>query len=191
MLSTHFSAREFYSHSSDAPDTHPLYMQLVDAAEFLRTYFGVAWRITSSFRTESNERQILARLGVPFFVDEHMKGRAIDSQPAADTATNKAIMLQLAEDFTSQGVIYQALRSRGITGFGLYNTFIHLDCRVDNFKAQRRDSFGLVACWDSRTNVTGKRFGGETFSGQKKSPLRTSPTTFPVSRRPSSATASR
>lgn len=199
-ISPHFNTHEFYSNSSDAPESHPLYPQLVNAAELLRNRFG-AWRITSNFRTEAHERQILAKLGTPFFVDEHMKGRAIDSQPGtADPARNAQIMKELAADFLANGNIYRALRLLGITGFGLYDTFVHLDCRDSNFKAQRRDQFGLVACWDSRRSAE-KRFGGAAFAQKKNltrnptrnptSPLTSPVSAFPTARRPEPAHSSR
>ena len=187
-LSPHFNTEEFYSHSSDRPTSHPFYSELVEAAEFLRQHFNTAWRITSTFRTESNERAILARAGVAFFVSQHMKGRAFDSQPANG---DPKIMQALADDFVANGPIYQGLRKIGINAFGLYNTFIHLDCRVDEFKAKRKDAFGYVACWDQRTNAK-KKFGGAAWSVTKPTnPTSPNPLPFTPTARPSSASCSR
>ena len=155
-LSPHFLRSEFFSNSPDAPAQHPIYPQLVAAAEILRTYFNTPWRITSTYRTEAHERRILASLKTPFFISQHMKGKAFDSQPAN---RNPAILATIAKDFIAGGELYQKLRAAGITAFGLYDTFIHLDCRNDEFAAQRKDAFGFVAHWDSRTGVK-KSWGG-------------------------------
>lgn len=149
-LTPHFNASEFYSHSSDRPAQHPFADVLVQAAEVLRTHFGTAWRITSTFRTEADERRILKAKNKPFFVSQHMKGKAFDSQPAN---MDPAIMHAIWVDFTTNGPLYKQLRALGINGFGIYNTFIHLDCRSDEFKAHRADTYGPVARWDSRTGA--------------------------------------
>lgn len=156
-ISPHFLRSEFYSTSPasgfGAVPSHPLYPQLVAAAEILREHFNTPWRITSTFRTEAHERWILAKLKTPFFISQHMKGKAFDSQPANG---DPKVLAALAADFVAGGPLYQKLRKAGICAFGIYDTFIHLDCRNDEFHAQRSDPFGLVAHWDSR-------------SGQKKS----------------------
>jgi hypothetical protein len=176
FITTHFRASEWYSTSSDAPAEHPIYPPLLAAAEFLRVYFNTPWRITSSYRTEAHERQILKSLGKKFFVDQHMKGRAFDSRPADGGALGKKIKEELYADFIAQGPIYQQLRELGITGFGIYDWGIHLDCRVDSFTAKRKDKWGLVACWDERTNAK-KKFGGVAFNqAPTKAPMTPKPT---------------
>lgn len=151
-LSPHFLRSEFYStsprHGFGAVPSHPIYPQLVEAAEILRAHFNTAWRITSTFRNEAHERSILERLGTHYFLSQHCKGKAFDSQPANN---DPAIMAAIAADFFAGGPLYQKLRAAGITGFGVYDRFVHLDCRNDEFAAQRKDSFGLVAWWDSRS----------------------------------------
>lgn len=162
-ISAHFNTHEFYCKSVDAPLFHPLATELIDAAEYLRNHYGVRWRITSSFRTALEERQILEKLGVPFFVDEHMKGEAIDSQPESNQA---AIMADLTVQFLQGGSVYQHLRQTGINGFGLYDTFIHLDVRKG--QTPHADAFGRCAHWDSRRNNASSPWG-VAFSNQKKS----------------------
>lgn len=165
-LNPHFNTNEFYSKSVDAPAVHPFHSELVDSALYLRDHYNTAWRITSTFRTEREERQILNRLGVPFFVDVHMDGEAYDSQPAEN---GPVIMADLTKQFLGNGPVYQDLRQMGINGFGLYDTFIHLDVRSS--KAPHRDSFGLVAHWDSRHHSAGSPWG-VAFANQKKNPVR-------------------
>lgn len=151
-ISPHFLRSEFYSTSPaagfGAVPEHVLFPQLVAAAEILRLHFNTPWRITSTFRNEAHERAILKRAGVPYFLSQHTKGRAFDSQPANNSPE---ILAAIQSDFFSGGDLYQKLRKAGITGFGVYDTFIHLDCRSDEFPAQRRDAFGLVSWWDSRS----------------------------------------
>lgn len=142
---------------------HPFDSTLVAAVEFLRTHYGKPWRVTSSYRTESNERQILHDLHVPYFEDEHMRGNAVDSQPVE---YSPAIMADLTREFFTNGPVYQHLRQIGVNGFGLYDTFIHLDVRTE--KRFHRDAFGLVAHWDSR-RVNAESPWGVAFSNQKKS----------------------
>lgn len=169
FITTHFRASEWYSTSSDAPASHPIYPALLAAAELLRVWFNVPWRITSTYRTEAHERQILKQLGQKFFVDQHMQGRAFDSHPVDVGPAGKAIKERIYADFLANGPLYQQLRELGITGFGIYDWGIHLDCRVDSFTAKRKDKWGYVACWDERTGSK-KKFGGATFQAAPKTP---------------------
>lgn len=170
QLSPHFNESEFYSTSSDAPASHPFHTELVAAAEYLRNRFGVAWRITSTFRTEAHERRICAKQGKPYFISQHYLARAFDSQPGSeDAARNAEIMKELAADFVANGPIYQDLRKLGINGLGLYPTFIHLDVRADH--RPFKDAFGLVSTWDNRPASTTARFAVK----KKPQPLLTLP----------------
>lgn len=162
-ISAHFNASELFCKSADAPAVHPFYSELVDALEFLRSHYGTPWRATSTFRTESEERAILAKLETPFFVDVHMRGEAVDSQPVTG---GPAIMADLAHQFLTGGPVFQELRRLDINGFGLYDTFIHLDVRKE--KVPHRDAFGLLAHWDSRRDNSGSPWG-PAFPSQKKS----------------------
>lgn len=200
QLSPHFKAREFYSTSADRPTQHEIAEPCILAAEILRTHFNKPWRISSTYRTPAHEARILKNAGVAYFTSQHTKKKAFDSQPADLSAeTMAAIWL----DFTTEGELYQKLRAVGITGFGIYNTFIHLDCRDDEFKAKRKDKWGLVARWDSRTGAArkvGNSWGAAWVSNQASTtpPKPTSSTpkkapvaTFAPTRRPSSASCSR
>ena len=150
-ISAHFLRSEFYStsprHGFGPVPSHPLYPQLVAAAEVLRAHFNTAWRITSTFRNEAHERAILDAQGVRYFFSQHCQGKAFDSQPSNN---DPAILAAIAADFFAGGPLYVKLRKVGITGFGVYDRFVHLDCRNDEFAAQRKDDFGSVAWWDSR-----------------------------------------
>jgi hypothetical protein len=181
QITPHFNEKELFSHSADAPASHYFPSEVVAAAEYLRTFFGVRWRFTSTYRTAADERRILENLGQSFFVDVHMKAQAGDSQPVEN---GPAIMKQLAADFLSYGPIFKHLRTLGITGFGLYDTFIHLDVRTDH--RPHKDEFGPFAQWDSRRNNDGSPWG-PAFANQKKSPVAAtlpSPTPNPATTKP-------
>lgn len=165
-LSPHFLAHEFYSTSpaagyGDVPQHH-IAAELVDAAEILRTHFNTPWRITSTYRNKAHETAIIKAQGKKYFLSQHELEKAFDSQPAN---RSPAILAEIQEDFFAGGPLYQKLRKAGITAFGVYDTFIHLDCRNDQFAAQRSDAFGLVAWWDSRNvSVEKKSWSGTTLT---------------------------
>lgn len=164
-VSEHFRRSEFYSTSPrsgyGAVPSHPIYKQLVNAAEILRTHFNTPWRITSGFRTGAHEVAILDKSNASYFISQHMKGKAFDSQPANN---DPKILAAIHADFIAGGELYQKLRKAGITAFGLYDTFIHLDCRDDEFHAGRKDEFGSVAWWDSRSHgTTAKKSWGSAY----------------------------
>lgn len=153
-ITPHFRTNEFYSTSPDAPAEHVIAQPVVSAAEFLRSHFNTAWRITSGYRTSAHELAICKREGLPSGLatsSQHVAARAFDSQPV----TNRpAIIAQLHADFLNQGPVFIQLRELGITGFGIYDTFIHLDCRdTTKVPAKQQDSFGKFAFWDSREST--------------------------------------
>lgn len=133
QLSPHFQAFEFYSKKSNAPASHPFYSELVEAVEFLRTYYDTPWRITSTYRPDSIGSQ-------------HRECRAVDSQP---TSKDPAILADLQRQLCDKNSeVFKKLRKIGIRGFGVYDTFCHLDVRAGPGK--RSDSFGSFAFWDDR-----------------------------------------
>lgn len=183
QIAPHFLASEFYSNSPNAPASHPFYTELVEAASFLRERFGVQWRITSTFRTPENELRICLLNKLPVALattSQHVQCRAFDSQPAGTEAENARIMEQLADDFTSNGPIFQKLRQIGITGFGLYRTFIHLDVRTG--PVAHPDKYGHYACWDERTGVTKKLIGRAAWIPTRHTTTRPAPAPSPSSR---------
>ena len=161
LLAPNFRASEFYSSSPNPPASHDFYMELVEAASFLRNHFNTPWRITSTMRTHAHEVKICADFNLPpglAWTSKHVLAPAFDSQPAGTAARNAEIMATLAEDFTNNGEIFQKLRTLGIKGFGLYDTFIHLDVRVG--PCIHKDRFGAFACWDERHNAPKKKAVG-------------------------------
>jgi hypothetical protein len=158
QLAPNFNEREFFCKHANGPAEHPFYTQLIDAAQYLRSQFG-AWRITSTYRTPEHEYSVCKeQLGMDekealalSQSSQHITGHAFDSQPINDQDAIKAL---LADDFLRRGKHFKALRLLGITGFGVYDWGVHLDCRTQPGK--QRDSFGTFAFWDNRTNVKKK-----------------------------------
>lgn len=152
QLTPHFKASEFYSKASNAPASHDFYTECVEAVEFLRAHYGVAWRITSTYRPDSIGSQ-------------HRECRAVDSQ---DTKSYKghgsAIIKDLVEQLlNSKSDVFRQLRKLGINGFGVYDTFVHLDCRTAPL--HHSDEFGYFDFWDERT----KKKASTVASQPKKS----------------------
>lgn len=135
-ISPNFLASEFHSKKASAPASHPFYSELVEAVQFLRTYYDKPWRITSTYRPDSIGSQ-------------HRECRAVDSQPIdRDPVVLADLQRQLCD---KNSEVFRKLRSLGITGFGVYDTFCHLDCRdVDKFPAPHQDRVGRFAFWDNR-----------------------------------------
>lgn len=165
QLSPHFRASEFYTNSPNPPASHEFPSELVEAAEFLRTYYNVPWRITSTYRTPKNELRICEVNDLPLALattSQHVLERAFDSQPAATPARNAEIMLDLADQFLTAGPVFKALRKLGVRGFGIYPTFIHLDVRI--IACKHRDEFGTFAAWDDRKGVKKKIIGAAAWN---------------------------
>lgn len=165
QIAPHFKEKEFYSTSYDAPAAHPFYQELVDAAEYLRNHYGVPWRITSTYRTSRHELKICRDMGKGeeyaqklAKTSQHVTGHAFDSQPVENHAE---IVSDLAYQFTTRGEVFKALRKLGITGFGLYDWGVHLDCRPN--PTTKVD--GVYSFWDDREEV----------KAVKKKPVTTTP----------------
>lgn len=143
-LSSHFTAAEFFSKSSNVPASHDFYSELVEAVQFLRNHYGKPWRITSTYRPDSAGSQ-------------HRECRAVDSQDVASGHGNPSpVILDLVSNLLDpKSAIFRKLRQIGITGFGVYDTFVHLDVRTQ--PGAHTDSFGHFAFWDERSELTKKK----------------------------------
>lgn len=145
QLAPHFKASEFFSlqPGKHAITEHDFYTELVEAVEYLRTHYNVPWRVTSTYRPDSPGSQ-------------HRECRAVDSQ---DTGSYKGHTSATMVDLVGQlldpkSEVFVNLRRIGITGIGVYDTFVHLDCRdTTKFPAAHRDKFGRYAAWDDRTEA--------------------------------------
>lgn len=122
QLTANFKMSEFYSKSSDAPYAHELRDELVTAAQIIRDWAGVPVRITSSYRTESHNNSL------PFAVStsRHLVGKAIDLQFVVD---NSYWINEMHNQIKFDGELFDELREVGITCYGMYDTFAHIDVR--------------------------------------------------------------
>ena len=150
-ISPNFVANEFYSKSADAPDCHSLDDSLVQAVQFIRTYYNIPICITSTYRTATGNSLI----GSSSTSQHRQPTGAVDFQ-ACNKKERDYLVGQLYQQFKDKGEVYQELRALGINGFGFYDSFVHIDPRTEYS--------GEVAFWD---NTSGK-FGDTTLDGKKK-----------------------
>ncbi len=144
----HFTGKELYSRSLDAPKEHELSEQTVNAWNIVRDYYNKPLKINSTYRTKLHELSL--KKG---FIGEHYYKRAIDG--AFLTSVDQETLLpDFIAQILTQGTLFKKLRNAGINGFGVYDTFVHLDSRPQNGLAHR-DEFGTFAFWDNRTKIDG------------------------------------
>lgn len=147
-LTANFRNKEFFT-SSDVPSdfSHEIDFRLVEAAQAIRDYINAPVRITSSYRTPEHQISLAAK-GIGSRVSQHIYGRAIDLQPVdwPDITFWIPELTKQLSDPTS--FLFMKLRQIGIVGFGLYDTFIHLDTRTS--RGKRKDDYGSYAYWDFR-----------------------------------------
>jgi uncharacterized protein YcbK (DUF882 family) len=124
MLSAHFSVAEFACHDA-AHTVHAIDPKLIAGAEKLRSIVGEPIHVDSGYRTVAyNAKQPGAS---PH--SQHLLGKAMDVVIAGKTPAQ----------------VYEIARKLNVfTGFGLYDTFIHLDVRTPAKPGQ-------IAFWDYRT----------------------------------------
>lgn len=140
IIAPHFTASEFFSKEANAPASHDFYSELVEAVSYLREYYDTPWEITSTYRPDSVGSQ-------------HRLGRAVDSQDVASgPGRPSTVILDLVSQLlTPSSEVFVQLRRLGINGFGVYDTFVHLDCRdVATAPASHQDRFGRYSFWDER-----------------------------------------
>jgi uncharacterized protein YcbK (DUF882 family) len=117
------------------------------AAQIIRDYYKKAVRITSSYRTSTHQKLLVARGLSAANHSQHEEGKAIDLQFIEN---GKQLHNQLVNDLVNQGEIWHLLRQAGITGIGVYDSFVHLDCRNSGFLKATTDHYGKYAFWDLR-----------------------------------------
>ncbi len=140
-ISKNFTMNEFYSRSLNRPASHFLDDRLIVAVQHIRDTYGVPVKINSSFRTP--EHQALLQSTNPFAAKNsyHCKGMALD--------ITLSKLKEFQADLESKGIMYNWLRSHGISGIGLYETFVHIDTRKADM--WYRDNYGQVQVWDKRS----------------------------------------
>lgn len=143
-ITTNFKLKEFYSKSIDAPKEHELDPVLPLAVQIVRDYYETPIRITSSFRTATHQA-FLQATSTGAKLSQHQLSRAVDFQFIKN---NSNLMLEIGNQFRHKGELWHKLRKAGITGLGIYATFVHLDTRVDQFTQGFKDEIGQYQFWD-------------------------------------------
>lgn len=120
-VSANFSYSEVYN-SKVNQSSHPISKQVIACAQFLRDYFGLPMTITSSYRT------YVPAGGASY--SPHMMAVALDLQFTKSLVSQQKrdeLFTIIRDDFARKGDIFQGLWERGCRGFGIYDTFIHID----------------------------------------------------------------
>ncbi len=154
QISENFKEKEFYSKSVDAPIEHTLDARLITAAQLIRSFmnelYGVKVEITSSYRTPLHTRLLTAFNPNAVKNSPHMKNIAIDFKFVGGD-------IELANKYFSEqveikGLLFNKLRVVGISGFGLYDGFFHLDTRDSNTHPffNMSDENGKYCVWDKK-----------------------------------------
>jgi uncharacterized protein YcbK (DUF882 family) len=127
QITTNFTLDEFFT-KAPGVESHELDERLITAAQFVRSYYGVPVTINSTFRPDWYNSSIGGVKG-----SQHTLSRAIDF-----TIKSSQARADYCHDIATQGPVSKALRQIGIGGFGLYDSFAHIDTR------------NYSALWDNR-----------------------------------------
>lgn len=151
-------------------DAHPLSMDTVRAVQHVRSYFGLPIRVTSTYRNyvPSGSGVVNAAQRSP-----HMLAQAIDFQ-FIDTEKRPDLQVAIREDFASKGELWQQLWAMGVRGFGVYDSFIHLDTVKSelyaDFRSKRTNTHEgqQYAYWNSMKELRYVSATGNKFIRQLK-----------------------
>lgn len=121
MVRDNFSEQELYSNSWDAPYSHFLSDNTLDALQAIRDWSGEPMRVTSTFRTPAHNASVGGASN-----SQHLYGKAIDAQ----WISNNAFWVEaFRNEMKCRGPLYEILQEIGIRGIGFYDTFLHIDDR--------------------------------------------------------------
>lgn len=146
QLTNNFTEKEIFNASYGGVDSFTISDKVLLGAQIIRDFYGVPMGVNSSHRTVAHELA-QGRSGN----SQHTKS-ALDLRFLED---NEKYLLLYHQDILSQGPLYKKLRAAGITGFGLYDTFLHIDPRTE--RMSESDEFGKLETWDNRV-TTKKKF---------------------------------
>lgn len=137
QLTTNFNESEVYNASFGGAESFNLSDKTLLAGQIIRDYFGVPMRVNSSYRTVAHEIA-QGRSGN----SQHAKGKALDFSFLGSERENT--LLKYHQEILNKGPLYNQLKQVGINGFGLYDTFLHIDSRA------------TPAFWDNRITTKKK-----------------------------------
>lgn len=156
QITLNFTEKELYSKSKDAPYSHFLDNNVVAALQVIRQFYGRKIRVTSSYRTEKGNKDVG---GVKS--SRHLTGHALDF---VFEGGNK----EFNKEIKSKGPLFEALLSLGVDGFGMYDSFNHIDVNSVNTVGSNANHAGIpYRVWD---NTTGGVIAGN--SGNEEFPMK-------------------
>jgi len=120
-VTENFIQKELFNPKANM-NKHPLSVQVVECVQAVRDFTGTPIRINSAYRNY-----------VPIggaSVSSHMLGQAIDFSFIAKKEEREALYISIRHDFENKGPLFEILWDLGCRGFGLYDSFIHLDTTV-------------------------------------------------------------
>lgn len=142
QLTNNFTASEFFNPKNGLRE-HPIAVKVVEAVQYIRNFFGVPIRITSTYRNyvPGGSGVVNAAKRSP-----HMLAQAVDAQFVVDVEKRDAMMIYLRNEFDAKGLLFQVLfESYGVRGFGVYDNFFHLDVvpveLYEVFRAKRKSVY--------------------------------------------------
>lgn len=155
LITANFKQSEVYNKRTGLKE-HPIALELIEAAQFLRDYYGIPIRFNSTYRNYVPKNGVKRSL--------HMLAMAGDIKFLADEKTTQNLLIQLRHDFDQQGPVFQELWKRGVRGFGSYDSFIHLDVGKANY-------YEFIAAKRKR-KFAGERYGrwNEMVTLKRKKP---------------------
>lgn len=138
-----FVEKEFFTKD---PDFHIPYHQIdnrvLNAFQIVRDWYEIPVEVTSTFRNESYNKAIG---GSP--KSQHIRAKAADGKFLGARAAET--LEKMRSDIGKRGPLYNKLRQAGISGFGLYDTFFHLDARDTEGDAYNdSDQYGRLSTWN-------------------------------------------
>lgn len=138
QLSPNFHEWEFYlgyvtrGATSLRPESHFLDNRLIEAVQLIRDFFNTPVLINSTFRPHKTKGY-------------HPKGMALDF---SFQNSNKDLISAYSWEISKRRELFYKLRAIGINGFGIYDSFGHIDTRQE--KGMHVDQNGnYYALWDS------------------------------------------
>ena len=133
----------------DIPPQFELSDITLNGLQIIRDHFDVPMRVTSTQRSGIHNSDIDGAMN-----SYHLTGNAIDFKFLGFNATKT--QKKYHDDIRSQGPLYQKLRDAGVGGFGMYETFNHIDSRI------------RLSVWDKTSNATSAAVDPEADEGDEE-----------------------
>lgn len=142
-VAKNFTEKEIYN-ASYGHNGAPFFMDqaVIRGCQIIRDYFGVPATVNSSNRTKQHEL-LSGRSGN----SQHVLGKAIDLD------FDESILIKFHQEILYKGDLFRQLRAVGVSGFGLYDGFLHIDTRTNGNEV---DEYGSFTDWDSRVTTKKK-----------------------------------